>query len=78
MAFALVLEKNRIISLTFSNNILLFRQSIKARPSLAGRFRSEGEIHLSLWQPEVWNYENFFRKEGVTMAEGIVQRLRLY
>jgi len=40
---------------------------------LAGRFRSEGEIHLSKWQPEVWNYENFFRKEGVTMAEGIVK-----
>ncbi|MBW2174760.1 MAG: cold shock domain-containing protein [Deltaproteobacteria bacterium] len=30
-------------------------QSIKACPSLAGRFRSEGEIHLSKWQPEVWN-----------------------
>ncbi len=40
---------------------------------MAGRFRSEGEIHLSKWQPEVWNYENFFRKEGVTMAEGIVK-----
>jgi hypothetical protein len=28
-------------------DVLYFTQSIKARPSLAGRFRSEGKIHLS-------------------------------
>jgi len=27
---------------------------------LAGRFRSEGKIHLSKRQPAVWNHENFY------------------
>jgi len=37
-------------------------------------FRSEGNIHLSKWQPEVWNHEIFlFCKEGATMANGIVK-----
>jgi CspA family cold shock protein len=35
-------------------------------------FRSEGKIHLSKWQPEVWN-RNFLSKEIVTMANGIVK-----
>ena len=25
------------------------------------------------WQPEVWDHENLFGKEGVTMANGIVK-----
>jgi cold shock protein len=28
---------------------------------------------LSKRQPAVWNYENFLRKEDVTMADGIVK-----
>jgi CspA family cold shock protein len=40
---------------------------------LVYRFRSAGKIHLSKWQPEVWNHENLFCKEGVTMATGIVK-----
>jgi CspA family cold shock protein len=36
-------------------------------------FRSEGNIHLSKWQPEVWNHEIFFVRRIVTMANGIVK-----
>jgi len=47
--------------LLFSKRVLYLKQSIKARSSLAGRFRSKGKIHLSKWQPEVWNYENYLK-----------------
>ena len=53
--------------------MLSFVQSVKARPSLADRFLSTGKIHLPKWQPEVWNFENFLKGGGVTMANGIVK-----
>jgi len=47
---------------------------INKGPSLlAARFRSEGKSICQEWQPEVWDYENFFERGGVTMANGIVK-----
>ena len=40
---------------------------------IKGRFRSEGNIHFSKWQPEVWNHKNVFLEEDVTMSNGIVK-----
>jgi CspA family cold shock protein len=40
---------------------------------LRGRFHSEGKIHLSGWHPAVWDYGNLSRKEGVTVAKGVVK-----
>jgi cold shock protein len=40
---------------------------------LAGQFRSEGNIHLSKWQPAVWNYENFLKGGCHIMTNGIVK-----
>jgi CspA family cold shock protein len=40
---------------------------------LAGRFRSKGKTHLPKWQPSVWNYEKFLRKEDVIMTNGTVK-----
>jgi hypothetical protein len=34
----------------------------KGTPLLAARFRSEGRPICQEWQPEVWNYENFFER----------------
>jgi hypothetical protein len=33
---------------------------------LAARFRAEGRSICQKWQPEVWNYENFFER-GVSL-----------
>jgi hypothetical protein len=40
---------------------------------LAGRFLSEGTIHLSEWHPPVCDVENFLRKENVIMTNGTVK-----
>jgi len=37
-----------------------------------GWFPSEGQTHLTKWQPPVWDIENFL-KEYVTMATGTVK-----
>jgi len=34
----------------------------KGPSSLAARFRSEGRPICQAWQPEVWNFENFFER----------------
>ena len=36
------------------------------------RFRSDGKIHLSNWQPEVWN-RKIYREEDALMAIGVVK-----
>ena len=45
----------------------------KAAYLWAVRFRSEGDNHLSCWQPEVWNREKTQKQENGTMADGIVK-----
>jgi CspA family cold shock protein len=47
-------------------------QSIKACAGCTGWFPSEGQTHLTKWQPPVWDIENFI-KEYVTMASGTVK-----
>jgi len=37
---------------------------------LADRFRSKGKLHLSKWQPEVWNYENFLKGGWFNSSKG--------
>jgi CspA family cold shock protein len=59
--------------LVFCKKTLYETYSIRAHTSLSGQFRSEGKFHLSKWHPTVWNHENFFIKEDITMANGTVK-----
>lgn len=47
--------------LDFSKKDVIVQTIIKSRRELADQFRSEGNIHLSKWSPEVWNYDNFLK-----------------
>jgi hypothetical protein len=47
-------------TLDFSVEISIIHPIIKGPSQPAERFHSEGKIYLSVWQPEVWDYENFY------------------
>ena len=60
-------------SLDFSRELSIIYPIIKGPSRSTGRFHSEGKLHLSVWQPEVWDYENYFDRREAAMANGIVK-----